>query len=46
MHTVSFGTRKVGVGLKISSTYVCQRTQIMDGENVMKSEMESRGSLR
>ena len=31
---------------KISSTCACQRTQIMDGENVMKSEMESRGSLR
>ena len=46
MHTVSLGTREVGDAIKILSMYACQRTQIMDGENVMKSEMESRGSLR
>ena len=46
MHTVSLGTREVGAAVKISSTCACQQTQILDGENVMKSEMESRGSLR
>ena len=46
MHTVSLRTREVGAAFKISSTYACQQTQIMEGHNVMKSEMESRGSLR
>ena len=46
MHKIDLRTREVGAAFKISSTYACQQTQIMDGENVMKSEMESRGSLR
>ena len=46
MHDVSLRTREVGAVIEILSTYACQQTQIMVGENVMKSEMDSRGSLR
>ena len=46
MHSVSVRTREVGSVTRNSITYACQQTQIMDGENVMKSGMESRGSLR
>ena len=41
IHTVSLGTREVGAAVKISITCACQQTQIMDGENVMKSEIKA-----